>query len=278
MMRLLVLTAVLACATPSALRVPALPQGKVVVSDSSFGQGVKPFHRVMVLPPSGTARGGFELELNLFEKYFLRSGVTVISPAITGRVLESSSARSSEGSAGVNLSDAERALLMAKGTGAEALLQVGSLAPSGTGERYFCGADAAKLAECNKREYVAAPWKFLLTGPTLRFIGRLIDSASGEVVASIDVMQSVVNRFPLQTLTYTPDVIEDRPGSDSPLGTIDCNFALANPAPAGGGASKEEPPPAAPALPDELLAACRDATRIAREELINAVVAQVAKH
>ena len=47
----------------------------------------KNYKRIMVLPPSGTKRGQYDPVVALFEREFLKNGITVISGAITGSIL-----------------------------------------------------------------------------------------------------------------------------------------------------------------------------------------------
>src|SRR5882672_6173101 len=72
-----------------------IPPGGPPWDQSALSPGLraKAYTRIMVVPPSGTARAEFEGHLNRFERSFLKRGITVISPAITGRV----AAREKEG-------------------------------------------------------------------------------------------------------------------------------------------------------------------------------------
>lgn len=160
--------------------------------------GAKKYARLMVIPPSGTVRGQFDHQIALFEREFLKSGTTIISGAITGRVVAemdttSGKERRSEGVA--QLSDAERALVMAKDTGADAILQIGRWeytadAPS----RYFI-LDAEKddqFREVQLAEYRS--WmkeKVFFPSKVLHFVGRLTDVSTGEVVASFKLKDAV---------------------------------------------------------------------------------------
>src|SRR3990172_8126863 len=92
---------------------------------------------VMVLPSSGTVRGQFESALNLVERAFLERGVTVITPAVTGRVAGRDAPGEPRKEA-ADLTDLERALIMARQSGADAVLQVGEWDWRGVGSRYFC--------------------------------------------------------------------------------------------------------------------------------------------
>ncbi len=161
-------------------------------SDSRFAGARKSFRRVMIVPPSGTARGGFERELSVFEKKFIEVGVTLISPAVTGRVASAGE----EKHGGQELSDVERALILAKKSGAEVLLQVGFMGSGPPRDRALCGTRPEALGGCkDPTDWKAAPWKVGLRGPTLRFEGRLINVENGEIIASLDIAQAVMNNL-----------------------------------------------------------------------------------
>jgi len=120
----------------------------------------KKFTKIIVIPPSGTVRGTFEPKIVLFEREFLRQGMTVISGAITGRIVMDAVDKPNEkkGEAARDLSDMERALVMARNTGAEAILQLGEYKWDLTEKlwRYFI-ADAVK--DSDFRETDNKEWK-----------------------------------------------------------------------------------------------------------------------
>ena len=155
----------------------------------------KKYSKIIVIPPSGTARGQFDREINFFEREFLNHNLTVISAAVTGRVVfelkGNEGEKREEGAQG--LSDAERALVMAKKTGADAILQIGTFAWQGRRNcRYFIGAGGnagsqtpSDLREVTLKEYESHQGaRMPISGQWLEFVGRLIDVQSGEVMAS----------------------------------------------------------------------------------------------
>ena len=183
------------------------------VDESAVSPGLaqKKYHRVMVIPPSGTTRSKFDFEINTFEREFLRGNITAISSAITGRVVlgrtpDSTQGEKVEGASG--LSDAERALVMAKETGADAILQIGQLGWEGdrtegnsnftADTRFFIvGDQEPAFHEVTKGEFQA--WrgkKVHYYGPTLVFVGRLIDVSNGEVMASFNVSCAANGNLP----------------------------------------------------------------------------------
>jgi hypothetical protein len=151
----------------------------------------KKYTRIMVIPPSGTARGQYDKEIALFEREFLKGGLTVISGAITGRVvLDPEGSTKGKSEAAAHLSDAERALVMAKETGADAILQIGQFEWAEGTTRYFLANSSDKThREVRLDEFRAAPDenKIALTGHILRFVGRLTDVQTGMVLASFKI-------------------------------------------------------------------------------------------
>jgi hypothetical protein len=152
------------------------------------------YRKVMVIPPSGTARGAFDKVINLFEREFLRNGITVISGAITGRVaMKEMGEEDTSRRGGSHLSDAERALIMAKETGADALLQIGQFDWSGSqvDSRFFVldtRQGATAFREATLDEYQAwTGMKRSFQSEMITFIGRLTDVSTGEIMASFKV-------------------------------------------------------------------------------------------
>jgi len=175
-----------------------------------------PKGRVMVIPPSGTVRGQFDNVIALFEREFLKRGITVISGAVTGRVvIDAGTGAEKRVEAAAGLSDAERALIMAKETGADAILQIGQFvwsdAPVAT--RFFtcCGRESKGYAEVSQEEYQA--WsgkKAVMTSRWLAFVGRLMDVQNGEVLASFNMGAGA--NFNLQANQQVPFGVQRRRG------------------------------------------------------------------
>lgn len=170
------------CLAPTIVTATRPPKDDTIVSPRLTPKG-----RVMVIPPSGTVRGQYDSEIALFEREFLRGGITVISGAVTGRVLLDPNGQQRGDAA--SLSDAERALIMAKQTGADAILQIGQLTWSETSipSRFFicCRSGERGYSEVSQPEY--DNWtgkKAALASHVLTFVGRLMDVQTGEVLAS----------------------------------------------------------------------------------------------
>jgi len=171
----------------------------------------KKYSRIMVIPPSGTMRGQFDAEIALFEREFLKGGITVIAGAITGRVvLDQEGSTRGKSEAASQLSDAERALIMAKETGADAIFQIGRFewTPEEGMTRYFL-ADQSSLThqEVNLNVYRSAPddAKIALTAELLHFVGRLTDVQSGIVLASFKITSAANWNLPtdyIATIRY----------------------------------------------------------------------------
>src|SRR5437016_1717275 len=175
------------CLAPTIVTATRAPRDETVVSPRLVPKG-----RVMVIPPSGTVRGQFDSVIALFEREFLRGGITVISGAVTGRVVLDPSGGQQRVEAASQLSDAERALIMAKETGADAILQIGEFGWTQTSvnSRFFicCRRGDAGYDEVSQAEY--ENWtgrKAVLASHWLTFVGRLMDVQNGEVLASFKV-------------------------------------------------------------------------------------------
>lgn len=168
-----------------------------LLDDSAISPRLKevPCKKVMIIPPSGSARGTFENKLSLFEREFIRQGLTVISPAITGRVVMDSPDKSQEkkNETASNLSDMERALVMAKNTGTDIILQLGMFEwDRGSWQTRFFVADSSKdgvFREVSDAEYKT--WqdiKLVFESPNLRCIGKVVNVENGEVLAMLSAV------------------------------------------------------------------------------------------
>lgn len=148
---------------------------------------------VMVLPPSGGARGEAP-ELSALERALLKRGVRIISSGVTGRVVveETDQGRGTQGATG--LSDLERALVLARKSNADCILQVTELTWKDSSRYFIPTGEGGSLDEAKSREeYLAASAqrRFSVISPRLTFIGKLIDVETGEVVVSVDLSRSV---------------------------------------------------------------------------------------
>jgi hypothetical protein len=143
---------------------------------------------IMVLPPRGSERGQ-QSELADLERILLAKGFRVISSGITGRVASDTvEARADEAT---RLSDLERALILAKKSNADALLQVGELGfkPS---ERYFAvlEGDREKYAEIPEPPDSRGSCVVRIKEARFGFEAKLINVENGEIVISVDLSQS----------------------------------------------------------------------------------------
>jgi hypothetical protein len=157
----------------------------------------KSYSRIMVMPPSGTKRGEFDSMIALCEQVFIKKGITPINGAITGRVVlqvPSQSGKEKNESA-KNLSDVERAFIMAKETGCDAILQIGQFETSAaTPTRFFVAGRKAKPAlfrEVTEEDYQGRSGpKRAFTSRWITFIGRLSDVESGEVLGAFNIVSA----------------------------------------------------------------------------------------
>lgn len=210
---LLPLVAASACGGGMTLQIG--PVAPAYVDESSLSPTLKAgtFDRIMIVPPSGSAGVEFQENLAGIERSFIARGITVISPAITSRVILGDETRDRQrAESGLQLSEVERALLLAKQSNADAVLQIGSwqwidASASDHGARYFVEDKKAKtMVEVAQDEYESAPTKKLLSyhvsGSVLGFTGRLIHVETGEVLASFKIDVPRMNVSDPLTITF----------------------------------------------------------------------------
>ena len=192
------------------------PLTPAYIDESSVSPSLRTgsFSRIMIVPPSGTAGVQFEENMAAIERSFIARGVTVISSAITSRVLADDRTRTT-GQSGMDLSELERAVLLAKESRVDAILQIGMWEwiedeASDRGTRYFVaskGDDAFR--EIGRATFEAAVGSEIqlraFAGPVLAFTGRFIDVESGEVLASFKIDVPTVNLADPLTLSFDGD-------------------------------------------------------------------------
>jgi hypothetical protein len=142
----------------------------------------------MVLPPRGSERGQVS-ELSDLERVLLAKGFRVISSGITGRVAAGPvEARVDEAP---RLSDLERALILAKGSNADVLLQVGEIAFE-SGERHFTLLDrgSSDLKEVQERPSNPDACYVRMKEARFTFQAKVINVENGEILVSMDISQS----------------------------------------------------------------------------------------
>lgn len=145
---------------------------------------------MMVLSDNLENRGEFEgsdFPL-ILERAFLPKGIKVVSAGVTGRVVQEKKSESA-----AQLTDLERALILSKETGADALLQVGRLEIGGRSQRYFCASAAEPPVECTAQEFAASRNGRSVTGELVQFSGRLIDAQTGEILQALELAVPIVN-------------------------------------------------------------------------------------
>ncbi len=149
------------------------------------------FSKVMIIPPSGTARGAYESQMTLFEQEFLRQGMTVISSAITGKVvMDTPNKTDSKNETASSLSDLERALIMAKETGADLILQLGEFHwyLDHVSSRFFITTKETGSAfkEVTQEEFNDwKGYKVPFVASVLSFKGKVINVSNGEILATL---------------------------------------------------------------------------------------------
>jgi hypothetical protein len=187
---------------------------RMPVHDQSVPTPQKAAYRsVMVVPPQGSERGAVT-DLAYLERALLKSGVRVISSGVTGRVVVESAEGTKGGEPGRNLSDLERALVLARKSNADAVLQLIEMRWKDDVPElyryYWFDAATSHWAEMNKKP--DADWYkenrkhedrlAVVKGPTLGFQAKLIDVDSGEIVAAVDMLQSTVDEVAAKTVVF----------------------------------------------------------------------------
>ena len=162
------------------------------------------YGRIMIVPPSGSAGVEFQENLAAIERSFIARGIAVISPAITSRVVLGDDQRDRQRvQQGLALSEVERALLLARDSNADGVMQIGlwqwvSEDQSDLSARYFVEDESTKsFDEVDEVTYEEAATRDVLRRAyrtdVLGFTGRLIDVENGEVVASFKIDVPRVN-------------------------------------------------------------------------------------
>lgn len=188
--RLLVSLLLLAagCGTASLTLTPAPAVDRTVPSRVE-----RRFSSVMVLPPSGSERGQGS-EYAVVERFLLAGGIKVISSGITGRIVEDGSGNRVE--TGANLSDLERALVLARKSNADALLQVLDVGFV-RGHRWFTADPDGVFHEVAPGHDVQLSNSVKVLESLFHFQARPISADAGEIVMSVEITQST-------SRTHTP--------------------------------------------------------------------------
>ncbi len=215
---LLILSSGLLAACGGSRTLELTPISPSFVDESSLSPALSNggFPRIMVVPPSGTAGVEFQESLAAIERSFIARGITVISSAITSRVILDDQIRDNRrAESGISLSEVERALLLAKESNADAVLQIGTWAWQGADESrfgyryYVLPKGMAFFNEVDQSEWEQAPiaelMRYRFGGGVLGFTGRLIKVENGEVVASFKIDVPKVNLSDVLVATFDGD-------------------------------------------------------------------------
>jgi hypothetical protein len=138
----------------------------------------------MVLPPRGSERGQAS-ELSEVEHVLLAGGLRVISSGVTGRVVSDASGNRVEPAA--NLSDLERALVLARNSNANALLQISEI--GWRPDQRVLVRDGHRFREVAVGTQINSANLFRVTESVFRLQARVIDVDTGEIVMSIELSQ-----------------------------------------------------------------------------------------
>jgi len=192
-MALIAVQMLTACTYSLKMKAEVPPRNESVTAASL---AAKKFNKYMIIPQQGTVRGAYDAQIALLESGFIKIGTTVVTAAVTARSVVDVNKKSEKccdsGATIASLSDVERALLMAKESGADAILQIGAFEWSkteGMPARYFIREnDKAYYSEVAQKKYLDfVGYKYLFNADRLVFIGRLIDVQTGEVMAAFDI-------------------------------------------------------------------------------------------
>ena len=175
------------------------------LSNNSFYSGKlinKKLKQVMILPPSGTAGEEFNANLTQIERSLMIRGIEVTSPTIGARAVTKSPN---------NLSDLERALVLANASKVDAVLQIGIFSDGGQtstitdglgpelGARYLVY-DPNRLVvnEVGYKVYNQAPNsnRFKFKAPIVHFKAKLIDVIDGTILANYDFTAELSKTLP----------------------------------------------------------------------------------
>lgn len=133
--------------------------------------------------------GGHSREVErALEQRLIAARIQVVVPAVSGRVV-----REGKNETATQLSDLERVLILARNSGAEAVVEVDDYSAEQRVSRHFCSDGHTDFAECSVREYSRADSGRQLVARAVRLRGRVIDTQNGEVVALIEVVAPIVN-------------------------------------------------------------------------------------
>lgn len=163
--------------------------GHMAVEDGSVTmENPKPYRRLMVLMPHSD-HGVPSALVNALESHLVGRGIRVISAGVTGRVV-------SEGPSGGDasrLTDVERALILARRSGADALLQVLSLGEDSAGGRTFYQKGNVLLE--TPPGVTGGRVDVRLGSARVVLRGQLVDVETGEVVHVFNIAQSLVREL-----------------------------------------------------------------------------------
>ncbi|MBI4567120.1 MAG: hypothetical protein HY719_01840 [Planctomycetes bacterium] len=189
------------CAEVYQVRVTTIPSlnDETVVSPALKERQYK---QVMVLPPSGTARGVFEKQLVWAEGEFLKRNLGVTSPAVGARVVDENQGDEVVRRGGGEFSDMERALRLSKKANCDVVVQIGSFEWVENGaKRYFVG-ENEKMREVTRREHDEhVGFKYSISTYQLHFSGRLVEVEKGDTLATFNMAGSLFGHLPQDYVT-----------------------------------------------------------------------------
>jgi hypothetical protein len=180
---------------------------------TALGPNRKAIRALMILPPAGSERGA-ETALADIEPFLLEARFEVISSGVTGRVVTDESGNRVEAAA--NLSDLERALVLAKASNADVLFQVSEIGWT-TGYRSFIRTDDTFREVRPGVSIVSKSGVVRVRDAIFRIRGRIIDVESAGILASVNIAQNcsfvtpIVRELEVGRRTSTTGITADVP-------------------------------------------------------------------
>jgi hypothetical protein len=153
---------------------------------TALGPNRKAIRALMILPPAGSERGA-ATPLADIEPFLLEARFEVISSGVTGRVVNDTGGNRVERAA--NLSDLERALVLAKASNVDVLFQISEIGWT-TGYRSFIRTDDTFREVRPGISIISKSGVVRVRDAIFRIRGRIIDVESAEILASVNIAQN----------------------------------------------------------------------------------------
>ena len=182
---------------------PLLVRGRPFENRSAISPTGRSCKSVMVIPGESPTVNQEEL-LTQLEGRLIEEGLSVVSAAITGRVVIAASDRGQVEGA-TQLLPLERALVLARGAKADCVFHFQNLVVGQDDVARFFGwpPGASGLVEIDRRTYDAtsASRRWFISGYSMEIRGKVVDVESGNVLVVVSLRQSTPFALPDEILT-----------------------------------------------------------------------------